>query len=139
MSVCGLLVNLFGIVAFRHAHSHGGVSQECGSHDHGHKHSHGHHHGHEHSHHGHSHEAKPSHGHSHGSTNMQGKMHAQCSMMKKITAAHFVFYNPYKSLDLINYAQCSPWLNQGHVNQESCVSVCNVCLYRYVDKSNDVL
>ena len=61
VSVGGLLVNLVGIFAFRHAHSHGGGS----SHGHG---SHGH------SHHGHSH----GHGHAHDdhrdrSVNMQGK------------------------------------------------------------------
>ena len=65
MSVVGLLVNLVGIFAFRHAHSHGGSS---------------HGHSHDHSHRGHSH----CHGHGHGHTdedyhhdrsvNMQGKM-----------------------------------------------------------------
>uniref|UniRef100_H3DMT6 Zinc transporter n=1 Tax=Tetraodon nigroviridis TaxID=99883 RepID=H3DMT6_TETNG len=57
VSVGGLLVNLVGICAFSHAHSHGGKS--CSSHDHGHSH-HGHSHS-EHSHGGHGH------GHSHGS------------------------------------------------------------------------
>uniref|UniRef100_A0A674PAI4 Zinc transporter n=1 Tax=Takifugu rubripes TaxID=31033 RepID=A0A674PAI4_TAKRU len=53
VSVGGLLVNLVGICAFSHAHSHGGKS--CSSHDHGHS-----HHGHSHSDHGHG-----GHGHSH--------------------------------------------------------------------------
>lgn len=59
MSVGGLLVNLVGICAFSHAHSHGGKS--CPSSDHG-----GHAHS-EHSHggHGHSH-GGGGHGHSHG-------------------------------------------------------------------------
>uniref|UniRef100_A0A667Y2A8 Zinc transporter n=1 Tax=Myripristis murdjan TaxID=586833 RepID=A0A667Y2A8_9TELE len=66
VSVGGLLVNLVGICAFSHAHSHGGKS--CSSHDHGHSH-HGHSHS-EHSHggHGHSHG-----GHGHGmNANMRG-------------------------------------------------------------------
>ncbi|MEQ2225048.1 hypothetical protein ILYODFUR_013538 [Ilyodon furcidens] len=62
VSVGGLLVNLVGICAFSHAHSHGGKS--CPSHDHGHSH-HGHSHG-EHSHGGHGH-SHGGHGHSHGS------------------------------------------------------------------------
>ena len=71
VSVLGLLVNLVGIFAFRHAHSHGGSS-------HGHS-NHGH------SHHGHSH----CHGHGQGHTdedyhhdrsvNMQGKFQSKCS------------------------------------------------------------
>ncbi|XP_077478190.1 proton-coupled zinc antiporter SLC30A5 isoform X2 [Stigmatopora argus] len=54
VSVGGLLVNLVGICAFSHAHSHGGKS--CSGHDHGH------------SHHGHSHadQGHGGHGHSHG-------------------------------------------------------------------------
>uniref|UniRef100_A0A3B3ZXV4 Zinc transporter n=1 Tax=Periophthalmus magnuspinnatus TaxID=409849 RepID=A0A3B3ZXV4_9GOBI len=55
VSVGGLLVNLVGICAFSHAHSHGGKS--CSSHDHGH------------SHHGHSHHA---HSHSGMNANMRG-------------------------------------------------------------------
>uniref|UniRef100_A0A3Q2FRC5 Zinc transporter n=1 Tax=Cyprinodon variegatus TaxID=28743 RepID=A0A3Q2FRC5_CYPVA len=62
VSVGGLLVNLVGICAFSHAHSHGGKS--CPSSDHGHSH-HGHSHG-EHSHGGHGH-SHGGHGHSHGS------------------------------------------------------------------------
>uniref|UniRef100_A0A673N9L5 Zinc transporter n=1 Tax=Sinocyclocheilus rhinocerous TaxID=307959 RepID=A0A673N9L5_9TELE len=52
VSVGGLLVNLVGICAFSHAHSHGASKGSCSGHDHGHSH-HGHGHG--------------SHGHSHGS------------------------------------------------------------------------
>ena len=50
VSVGGLLVNLVGIVAFRHAHahSHGGASSSCHSHGQSHGHSHGHGHGHGH-------------------------------------------------------------------------------------------
>ncbi|KAK7173773.1 hypothetical protein R3I93_003562 [Phoxinus phoxinus] len=70
VSVGGLLVNLVGICAFSHAHSHGASKSSCSGHEHGHSH-HGHgnaehsHGGHGHSHggHGHSH----NHGHSHGS------------------------------------------------------------------------
>lgn len=72
VSVGGLLVNLVGICAFSHAHSHGG--KNCSSHDHGHSH-HGHSHS-EHSHgvHGHSH---GSHGHSgHGHSHLSGGMNA---------------------------------------------------------------
>lgn len=69
VSVGGLLVNLVGICAFSHAHSHGGKS--CSSHDHGHSH-HGHshsEHGHGHGHGGHGHgHGGHGHGHSHGST-----------------------------------------------------------------------
>jgi len=56
VSVAGLLVNLIGVVAFSHAHTHGG--KKCDGHggDHGHSHDHGH---------GHSHD----HGHSHGDAN----------------------------------------------------------------------
>ncbi|XP_018424818.1 PREDICTED: zinc transporter 5 [Nanorana parkeri] len=79
VSVGGLLVNLVGICAFSHAHSHGGSRGGCSSHEshghshHGHGHSHGHGHGHSHSDHGHTH----NHGHSHGSSggmnaNMRG-------------------------------------------------------------------
>lgn len=65
VSVGGLLVNLVGICAFSHAHSHGGKS--CPSHDHSHHgHSHGEH-GHGHSHGGHAHGGHGGHGHSHGS------------------------------------------------------------------------
>ncbi|XP_072309578.1 proton-coupled zinc antiporter SLC30A5 [Eucyclogobius newberryi] len=61
VSVGGLLVNLVGICAFSHAHSHGGKS--CSSHDHGPSH-HGHSHS-EHGHGGHGH-GHGGHGHSHG-------------------------------------------------------------------------
>lgn len=60
VSVGGLLVNLVGIFAFRHAHSHGGSSHGHGSHGHSH---HGHSHGH-----GHVHDD-----HHDRSVNMQGK------------------------------------------------------------------
>lgn len=76
VSVGGLLVNLVGICAFSHAHSHGGKS--CSSHDHGHSH-HGHSHS-EHSHggHGHSHSSHmhSGHGHSHlnGGVGMNANM-----------------------------------------------------------------
>lgn len=63
MSVLGLLVNLFGIVAFRssHSHSHGG----------GHGHSHGGGHGHSHGGgHGHSHGDE---GHQDRNANMEGR------------------------------------------------------------------
>lgn len=64
VSVGGLLVNLVGICAFSHAHSHGGKS--CSSHDHGHS-----HHGHSHSEHSHG-----GHGHSHGSHVHSGHGHS---------------------------------------------------------------
>ncbi|XP_007575903.1 proton-coupled zinc antiporter SLC30A5 [Poecilia formosa] len=75
VSVGGLLVNLVGICAFSHAHSHGGKS--CSSNDHGHSH-HGHSHGeHSHAHGGHGH-AHSSHGHAHshgsGSRGMNANM-----------------------------------------------------------------
>ncbi|XP_061554170.1 proton-coupled zinc antiporter SLC30A5 isoform X1 [Phycodurus eques] len=64
VSVGGLLVNLVGICAFSHAHSHGGKS--CSGHDHGHSH-HGHSHGdHSHGSHGHSHGGHGHGGHGHG-------------------------------------------------------------------------
>lgn len=69
VSVGGLVVNLVGIFAFRHAHSHGSSSHGHSHHGHGGHGSHGHSHGH----HGHSH----GHGHAHDehhdrSVNMQG-------------------------------------------------------------------
>uniref|UniRef100_A0A1A8IWB9 Zinc transporter n=1 Tax=Nothobranchius kuhntae TaxID=321403 RepID=A0A1A8IWB9_NOTKU len=66
VSVGGLLVNLVGICAFSHAHSHGGKS--CSSQDHGHSHG-------EHSHGGHGH-AHGGHGHAHssGSRGMNANM-----------------------------------------------------------------
>ncbi|TNM92532.1 hypothetical protein fugu_019544 [Takifugu bimaculatus] len=67
VSVGGLLVNLVGICAFSHAHSHGGKS--CSSHDHGHS-----HHGHSHSEHSHG-----GHGHSHGSHGHGGHGHSHSS------------------------------------------------------------
>ena len=71
VSVVGLVVNLVGIFAFRHAHSHGGGSSH-GHGNHGHS-QHGHsHHGHSHCHgHGRSH-ADEDH-HQDRSVNMQGK------------------------------------------------------------------
>nr|AAI53777.1 LOC100126632 protein [Xenopus laevis]AAI70093.1 Hypothetical protein LOC100126632 [Xenopus laevis]AAI70096.1 Hypothetical protein LOC100126632 [Xenopus laevis] len=70
VSVGGLIVNLVGICAFSHAHSHGASRGGCPSHDHGHSH-HGHSHGHNHSHsdhgHAHNHGHTHNHGHSHGS------------------------------------------------------------------------
>ncbi|XP_076868157.1 proton-coupled zinc antiporter SLC30A5 [Brachyhypopomus gauderio] len=67
VSVGGLLVNLVGICAFSHAHSHGASRDGCSSHEHGHSHhghgtgEHGHSHSHSHGGHGNSH----GHGHSH--------------------------------------------------------------------------
>ncbi|XP_059906122.1 proton-coupled zinc antiporter SLC30A5 [Gadus macrocephalus] len=61
VSVGGLLVNLVGICAFSHAHSHG-AAKSCPSSDHGHSHNE---HGHGHAHGGHGH-AHGSHGHAHG-------------------------------------------------------------------------
>ena len=83
VSVAGLVVNLVGICAFQHGHSHGGGGGHGHSHGGGHGHSHGGGHGHSHGGgHGHSH---GSHGHAHGdkghghgemahNTNMQGIM-----------------------------------------------------------------
>ena len=60
-------MNLVGIFAFRHAHSHGGSSHGHGSHGHSH---HGHSHGH-----GHAHDD-----HHDRSVNMQGTSHkSNCS------------------------------------------------------------
>lgn len=61
VSVGGLLVNLVGICAFSHAHSHGSARSSCSGHDSHGEHSHG---GHGHGGHGHSHSG--GHGHSHG-------------------------------------------------------------------------
>uniref|UniRef100_A0A1A8BW69 Zinc transporter n=1 Tax=Nothobranchius kadleci TaxID=1051664 RepID=A0A1A8BW69_NOTKA len=73
VSVGGLLVNLVGICAFSHAHSHGGKS--CSSQDHAH--SHGEHahgsHGHAHGGHGHAHGGH-GHAHSSGSRGMNANM-----------------------------------------------------------------
>lgn len=66
VSVGGLLVNLVGICAFSHAHSHGGKS--CSSHDHGHSHS-------EHSHGGHGHGGQGHGGHGHGGQGHGGHGH----------------------------------------------------------------
>lgn len=71
VSVGGLLVNLIGICAFSHAHSHGGSRGGCPSQEHNHSH-HGHGHGHSHSEHGHSH----SHGHGHSHSSSGGGMNA---------------------------------------------------------------
>ncbi|KAJ4926153.1 hypothetical protein JOQ06_008336 [Pogonophryne albipinna] len=77
VSVGGLLVNLVGICAFSHAHSHGGKS--CSSHEeksnshHGHSHSE---HGHSHGGHGNSHGGHGGHGNSHGSGGGGGGMNA---------------------------------------------------------------
>ena len=60
VSVLGLLVNLFGLYAFSHAHSHGGKA--CDGAAHGHAHDHGHSHD----------NAAPSHGHSHGESKEAG-------------------------------------------------------------------
>ncbi|XP_037548237.1 zinc transporter 5 [Nematolebias whitei] len=72
VSVGGLLVNLVGICAFSHAHSHG--SKSCSSHDHGHSH-HGHsHHGHSHGEHSHGGHGGHGHAHSSGSRGMNANM-----------------------------------------------------------------
>uniref|UniRef100_A0A1A8FYQ4 Zinc transporter n=2 Tax=Nothobranchius korthausae TaxID=1143690 RepID=A0A1A8FYQ4_9TELE len=73
VSVGGLLVNLVGICAFSHAHSHGGKS--CSSQDHGHSHGEHAHGGHGHAHGGHGH-AHGGHGHAHssGSRGMNANM-----------------------------------------------------------------
>ena len=63
VSVCGLVVNLAGIFAFRHAHGH----------------SHGQSHGHDAGHHGHSHGSHSNHsGHDHGHSH-KGHGHSGCS------------------------------------------------------------
>ncbi|XP_020780160.1 proton-coupled zinc antiporter SLC30A5 [Boleophthalmus pectinirostris] len=79
VSVGGLLVNLVGICAFSHAHSHGGKS--CSSHDHGHSH-HGHSHseqGHGHGGHGHGGHGHGHGGHGHGSHGHGGHGHSHSS------------------------------------------------------------
>lgn len=78
VSVLGLLVNLVGIIAFSHAHSHGGKACEHShnntqdkhnhSHSHGNKHDHGHDHSHSHS---HSHQTKVNNPEK-GNANMEG-------------------------------------------------------------------
>ncbi|XP_015780431.1 PREDICTED: zinc transporter 5-like [Acropora digitifera] len=77
VSVGGLVVNLVGIFAFSHAHSHG-ASSSHGHSNHGHS-NHGHsHHGHSHhghSHHGHSHHGHSHHGHSHHGHSHHGHSH----------------------------------------------------------------
>ncbi|XP_015685425.1 zinc transporter 5 [Protobothrops mucrosquamatus] len=71
VSVGGLIVNLVGICAFSHAHSHGPSRGGCHAHEHSHSHhSHGHGHGHSHNDYGHTH----NHGHGHGS--LGGNMNA---------------------------------------------------------------
>ncbi|XP_048875794.1 zinc transporter 5 [Brienomyrus brachyistius] len=72
VSIGGLIVNLVGICAFSHAHSHHTSKGGCSAHDHGHS-----HHGHaEHAHggHGHAHTHSHGHGHSHGAGG--GRMNA---------------------------------------------------------------
>lgn len=73
VSVAGLAINIFGLLVFSHAHTHGG--KKCDGHGedaHGHSHSHGHSHGETHAHsHGHSHEAKAASGGG-GNANMRG-------------------------------------------------------------------
>ncbi|CAH1796787.1 unnamed protein product [Owenia fusiformis] len=66
VSVAGLIVNLVGITAFRHAHSHGGGGGHGHSHGGGHGHAHGGQgHGHSNSNHSHS---NGNHGHSHAAS-----------------------------------------------------------------------
>ena len=85
--MAGLVVNMIGILAFSHAHTHGGAkcdhSKDEGHFGHSHHgdHGHSHHNDHGHSHHGDHGHSHSSHGHSHsnskkqskGTTNMQGK------------------------------------------------------------------
>ncbi|XP_061149408.1 proton-coupled zinc antiporter SLC30A5 isoform X1 [Syngnathus typhle] len=92
VSVGGLLVNLVGICAFSHAHSHGGKS--CSGHDHGnshHGHSHGDHshggHGHSHGGHGHGGHGHGGHGHSHSSGG--GGMNANMRGVLARTSSYF--------------------------------------------------
>ena len=76
----GLLVNLFGIAAFSHAHTHGGSS-----HGHSHGGSHGHSHGVSH---GHSHGG--SHGHSHGSESHDSCENKNSNMRGELFAMNFI-------------------------------------------------
>ncbi|XP_070543256.1 proton-coupled zinc antiporter SLC30A5-like [Ptychodera flava] len=76
VSVAGLAVNLIGIFAFRHAHSHvhGSHGHSCPvSHSQSHGHSHDHGHGHSH---GHSHGQSHGHGHGHGQKKEQPRHNA---------------------------------------------------------------
>ncbi|KAL4617588.1 zinc transporter 5 [Arapaima gigas] len=76
VSIGGLIVNLVGICAFSHAHSHGASRGGCSSHDHGHSH-HGHsEHGHSHGGHGHAHGHTHGHGHGHSHGGGAGGMNA---------------------------------------------------------------
>lgn len=114
VSVGGLLVNLVGICAFSHAHSHGGKS--CSSHDHGHSH-HGHSHS-EHSHGGHGH-SHGGHGHSHSgggggmNANMRGVCLCWCT--KNMTLWSLVKYKIVIFFVLFNrcFSPCPGW----HVGQ----------------------
>ncbi|XP_064619343.1 proton-coupled zinc antiporter SLC30A5-like isoform X2 [Lineus longissimus] len=71
VSVLGLLVNLIGICAFRHAHSHGHGHSHGGGHGHSHAPA-GQGHGHSHGGHGHSHGSQVQVDHPHHNTNMEG-------------------------------------------------------------------
>ena len=99
VSVAGLAVNLIGIFAFSHAHTHGGAPctghdappKKSGghghSHDNGHGHSHDHGHGHSHdSGHGHSHDG--GHGHSHDSGHGHSHGHAHSHGDEKCADNH---------------------------------------------------
>ncbi|XP_046401699.1 zinc transporter 7 [Ischnura elegans] len=80
VSVAGFIVNLIGIYAFQHGHSHGGGS---------HGHSHGGH-GHSHGGHGHSHGGSDSHGHSHDDKGHNHQMLSGNSQIMKGVFLHIL-------------------------------------------------
>ncbi|CAH8467043.1 unnamed protein product [Schistosoma turkestanicum] len=95
VSVLGLLVNIVGVVALGHAHSHGGHGHSHGGHGHshgGHSHSHSHSSSHGHSHgdssHGHCHNHENSHNHSRNHSHSPNKSHSHHSDHEPTVAVH---------------------------------------------------
>ncbi|CAH8478887.1 unnamed protein product [Schistosoma guineensis] len=86
VSILGLLVNIVGVVALGHAHSHGGHGHSHGGHGHSHSGSHGHNHGGSSSEHCHNHE----HGHSHSRnhSHSSNRSHSHHHDLKHAVEAH---------------------------------------------------
>ncbi|VDO60301.1 unnamed protein product [Schistosoma margrebowiei] len=86
VSILGLLVNIVGVVALGHAHSHGGHGHSHGGHGHSHSGSHGHSHGGSSS--GHCHNHEHGHSHSRNHSHNSNRSHSHHYDLKHAVEAH---------------------------------------------------
>uniref|UniRef100_A0A094ZP50 Proton-coupled zinc antiporter SLC30A5 n=1 Tax=Schistosoma haematobium TaxID=6185 RepID=A0A094ZP50_SCHHA len=86
VSILGLLVNIVGVVALGHAHSHGGHGHSHGGHGHSHSGSHGHNHGGSSS--GQCHNHEHGHSHSRNHSDSSNRSHSHHHDLKHAVEAH---------------------------------------------------